>query len=92
MFCCAIAYTSNDLAGLHCVAYIFREVTDPGRLVVTCALPTKKEQCKNGGWRDFGVFENQGDCVSFVATGGRNLPAGEPTVWATLLDSTPDGV
>jgi hypothetical protein len=34
------------------------------------ALPTSKEQCKKGGWRNFGtVFKNQGDCVSFVATG-----------------------
>jgi hypothetical protein len=37
-------------------------------------LPTSKEQCKNGGWRNFGVFKNQGDCVSFVATGGKNPP------------------
>jgi hypothetical protein len=45
-------------------------------LVVGCQeLPTAKEQCKNGGWRDFGVFENQGDCVSFVATGAKNPPA-----------------
>jgi hypothetical protein len=40
------------------------------------ALPSSKDQCKNGGWRDFGVFKNQGDCVSFVATGGKNPPAG----------------
>jgi hypothetical protein len=39
-------------------------------------LPTKKEECKNGGWRNFGAFKNQGDCVSFVATGGKNQPAG----------------
>ena len=39
-------------------------------------LPTTKDQCKNGGWKTFGsVFKNQGDCVSFVATGGRNEPA-----------------
>jgi hypothetical protein len=39
-----------------------------GDVVVTDApaLPTSKDQCKNGGWRDFGVFKNQGDCVSFV--------------------------
>jgi hypothetical protein len=37
-------------------------------------LPTSKDQCKNGGWQSFGVFKNQGDCVSFVATGGKNLP------------------
>jgi hypothetical protein len=38
-------------------------------------LPTSKEQCKNGGWRSFPGFKNQGDCVSFVATGGKNPPA-----------------
>jgi hypothetical protein len=38
------------------------------------ARPTSKDQCRNGGWRDFGVFKNQGDCVSFVATEGKNPP------------------
>jgi hypothetical protein len=38
-------------------------------------LPVSKEQCENGGWQTFG-FKNQGDCVSFVATGGRNQPSG----------------
>jgi 6-phosphogluconolactonase len=36
--------------------------------------PTTKEQCKNGGWRNFPQFKNQGDCVSFVATNGKNQP------------------
>jgi hypothetical protein len=41
-------------------------------LVVECQpLPTSNEQCKNGGWRNFPGFKNQGDCVSFVATGGK---------------------
>jgi hypothetical protein len=40
------------------------------------SLPTSKDQCKNGGWRNFPGFKNQGDCVSFVATGGKNQPAG----------------
>jgi hypothetical protein len=31
------------------------------------ALPTSKDQCKNGGWRGFQGFKNQGECVSFVA-------------------------
>jgi hypothetical protein len=49
-----------------------------GDLTVTDApsLPTSTEECKNGGWRSFGVFKNQGDCVSFVATGGENPPPG----------------
>jgi hypothetical protein len=37
-------------------------------------LPTTKEECRNGGWRRFGRFKNQGDCVSFVATRGKNPP------------------
>jgi hypothetical protein len=40
-------------------------------------LPTSKGQCMNGGWKNFGTtFKNQGDCVSFVATGGKNPPSG----------------
>ena len=37
-------------------------------------LPTSKEQCKGGGgWQNFGAtFKNQGQCVSFVATGGKH--------------------
>jgi hypothetical protein len=49
-----------------------------GSVVVVDAqpFPTSKEQCKNGGWRNFPGFKNQGACVSFVATGGKNTPAG----------------
>jgi hypothetical protein len=36
--------------------------------------PTSKDQCKNGGWASFSGFKNQGDCVSYVATGGKNPP------------------
>ncbi|MBA3261149.1 MAG: HYR domain-containing protein [Thermoleophilaceae bacterium] len=42
---------------------------------VVVRLPTSKEECTNGGWRNFGsIFKSQGDCVSFVATGGKNPP------------------
>jgi hypothetical protein len=36
--------------------------------------PTNKDQCKGDGWKSFNnpSFKNQGDCVSFVATGGKN--------------------
>jgi hypothetical protein len=39
--------------------------------------PTSKDQCKNGGWQNYAdqnghPFKNQGDCVSYVATGGKN--------------------
>jgi hypothetical protein len=47
-------------------------------LYVNCALPTSRHDCENGGWSNFPVFKNQGDCVSFVATGGKNPPANSP--------------
>jgi hypothetical protein len=58
--------------------YAFPDIkNEMGDLVVVDTrppLPTSKDQCKNGGWRSYGVFKNQGDCVSFVATGGKNPP------------------
>jgi len=40
--------------------------------------PLSKDDCKKGGWMNFSpAFKNQGDCVSFVATNGRNLPNGQ---------------
>ncbi len=40
-----------------------------------------KQSCKKGGWKQLTDsaghrFRNQGDCVSYFATGGRNLAAG----------------
>jgi DNA-binding beta-propeller fold protein YncE len=32
-------------------------------------VPTSKEQCKHGGWRNFPRFNNQGQCVAFVERG-----------------------
>jgi hypothetical protein len=37
-------------------------------------FPTSKDECKNGGFERFGIFKNQGDCVSYVATDGGNQP------------------
>jgi glucuronoarabinoxylan endo-1,4-beta-xylanase len=36
--------------------------------------PTNKNQCKDGGWQTFNnpTFKNQGDCMSYVATGGKH--------------------
>jgi hypothetical protein len=54
----------------------------------TATVPTTKEQCMNGGWMNSidtasTTFKNQGDCVSFVATGGKNMGAGTGTTTAT---------
>ena len=65
----------------------FTSTTSPGgfgpvidNVVVTDISPTAAN-CKNGGWRTMfdsaeRPFRNQGDCVSFFATDGRNLAAG----------------
>ena len=42
--------------------------------VVEYDRPTTGDDCKQDGWRKYLVFKNQGDCVSWVATGGRNEP------------------
>jgi hypothetical protein len=39
------------------------------QLLVSC-LPESKDECKDGGWRNFGgTFKNQGQCVAFVQRG-----------------------
>ena len=47
--------------------------------IADCVLqvPTTTDQCKKGGWQylvdaNGTPFKNQGDCVSYVATKGRN--------------------
>jgi lysophospholipase L1-like esterase len=45
------------------------------------ATPASKDACKKGGWQSLvdghgQQFKNQGDCVSYVASGGRNAAAG----------------
>jgi hypothetical protein len=39
-------------------------------------LPTTATDCTNDGYKAYGLFKNQGDCVSFIATKGKNAPAG----------------
>lgn len=59
----------------------FNATLDDVKLLVA-TLPTSKDECKDGSWETFvnvntgaQIFKNQGDCVSFVATKGRNPPA-----------------
>ncbi|MES2970991.1 MAG: hypothetical protein V4702_01565 [Patescibacteria group bacterium] len=39
---------------------------------------TNKDECKNNDWKNFNnpTYKNQGDCVSAVASKGRNQPSG----------------
>jgi streptogramin lyase len=41
---------------------------------ITPSAPTTADQCKDGGWQIYGIFKNQGDCVSYVVTGTHNPP------------------
>ena len=60
------------MAFLFVTSIAFASITPPPD-----TLPTSKDQCKKGGWQDFGgIFKNQGDCVSFVATAGKNSSSG----------------
>lgn len=52
-------------------------ITVNGMNAAYANVPTSKDQCKKGGWSNLTdnngtPFKNQGDCVSFFATGGRN--------------------
>jgi choice-of-anchor C domain-containing protein len=55
---------------------------------VTEIVPTKSD-CKQDGWQTMidtagNQFKNQGDCVSFFATGGKNLGALPPATAASV--------
>ena len=52
-------------------AFTFDETTYDFEPTIT---PQSKDDCKKGGWQNSNtpVFKNQGDCVSYVATGGKN--------------------
>ena len=51
-------------------------IDNDGVAVLAAGMPSGKDACKKGGWISFGVFKNQGDCVSWVATKGKNPPTG----------------
>jgi hypothetical protein len=54
------------------LAYILFGTVTSGDIKVVDAppVPTSKDQCKNGGWTDYGTtFKNQGQCVAFVQRG-----------------------
>jgi hypothetical protein len=40
------------------------------QVVDSLPVPTSKDQCKNGGWRNYPAFKNQGQCVAFVVRRG----------------------
>jgi len=58
------------------------------QIVGSSTSPLSKDDCKNNGWKNLvgangQAFKNQGDCVSYQATGGKNPPAGLMTITPT---------
>lgn len=83
----AVGSGPTTLSGTGEIQFAFNDglySDNSGSFVATVTLispPVNADACKNGGWRARtdsrgNSFKNQGDCVSFVATGGRNLGAG----------------
>jgi hypothetical protein len=80
-----IEFTDGGYPSPPTVGQPFPEEVPGGRLnrvyslggdVVTLE-PSTTSECKNNGWQAFGgLFKNQGDCVSFVASKQKNPPSG----------------
>jgi hypothetical protein len=72
--------------GTYTIRFVTDEDTDleldPGgevaeaQVTAHCAAPqpTTKEDCLKEGYRVYEVFKNQGDCVAFLSTDGKNEP------------------
>ena len=69
--------------------YLFGNSIDPQHLTIHCApsTPTSKDQCKDGGWRTYPGFKNQGECVR-LRRHRRQAPAVAHT---TVVGSVPSG-
>jgi choice-of-anchor C domain-containing protein len=86
---------STTLSFVSTTAGAFGPAID--NVVITETVPTKSD-CKDGGWHDMidntgNSFKNQGDCVSYFATGGRNLGALPPVITTnTNATTASDGV
>jgi len=82
--------TSTTLSFVSTTTTAFGPAID--NVVVTETVPTK-DDCKQDGWQTMidtagNSFKNQGDCVSFFATKGRNLGALPPAAPADASAAT----
>jgi hypothetical protein len=61
--CSPLSFSDTNVRGyVNSGDVVFVDVPPP---------PVSKDQCKDGGWQDFGLFfSSQGDCVAFVQTRG----------------------
>jgi hypothetical protein len=85
-----IKYGSMAVTGIQLVSDNANQVVLVDNVMINGTLftfesqvvnPNDKERCKNGGWQTMttgpGPFKNQGDCVSYFATGGKNKGSGD---------------
>ncbi len=63
-------YLAGEMTSGEFVRIAAGGVGIPVRLETTSPVPTDQNQCKNGGWEQFG-FPNQGQCVAFVVSKGK---------------------
>lgn len=63
-------HTSSDTTPATSAPYTISPALIGGEPPVP-TVPTAKEQCKKGGYEEFG-FRNQGQCVAFVQRGSKN--------------------
>lgn len=68
-----ISGLGGQVVRIYVDEYIPQNFTGPGQIEfdhfsLVALDPTTKDECKNGGWEQFG-FRNQGQCVRFVETG-----------------------
>jgi hypothetical protein len=79
-----VAFSTTPTGSPIAIDHLF----SPGQLNVRATVDvasnpvvTSADECKNGGWQTLTdslgtAFRNQGDCVSFVRTGGKNSASG----------------
>lgn len=60
--------------GTYTVTIVWSGGTIQESISVVCTIT--KDDCRNGGWRQFRSFKSQGQCVAFVERG----PKGEPVI------------
>jgi hypothetical protein len=69
-FIALAAADSPDDCSLGSTTDVAEVISGQISITDTPALPTSRNECKNGGWRDYGsTFANQGQCVAFVERG-----------------------
>jgi hypothetical protein len=79
--CINAGNTSHATATFGGASNFLPSSASTSNILIKLPVATSAERCKNGGWKfttdDLGnLFKNQGDCVSYVASKGKNMGDG----------------